>query len=143
MSISACGVCHTHVPAGQTSLRVCGDDSRGLGCRCESQVPVAKHVYQQLGAALRVARERASLTQAELGRRVGLSRTSITNMERGRQVVLVHQLLALSLVLDVAAVDLLPDTAALFDVSTADTSLPEDITELMGNLSVYEAEQAS
>jgi transcriptional regulator with XRE-family HTH domain len=58
---------------------------------------------------VRTARERIGMTQTELAGRLGLSRTSITNIERGRQVVLVHQLLALSVALEISAADLLPD----------------------------------
>jgi transcriptional regulator with XRE-family HTH domain len=65
--------------------------------------------YAEVGRRVRLARERAGLTQDVLAARVLLSRTSITNIERGRQKVLLHTFCSLADALGVAAAVLLPD----------------------------------
>ena len=54
-------------------------------------------VYESLGKLIRLARERAGLSQQELAREIGLTRTSVTNIEQGRQHL---QLDALYLIAD-------------------------------------------
>lgn len=83
-------------------------------------------LYAAIGAAVRAARERAGLTQEELGRRVGLTRTSITNIERGRQQIQVHTLYALAEALEVAVAGLLPP-AEVPDAAALEDRLPRDL----------------
>jgi transcriptional regulator with XRE-family HTH domain len=47
---------------------------------------------QQAGAAVRAARREASLTQAQLGRRLGTSGAYIANVEAGRENLTIGQL---------------------------------------------------
>ena len=76
-------------------------------------------VYRELGRLIRLHRERLTLSQAALARRVGLSRTSVTNIEQGRQKILVHQLLSFAVALGTSPEALLP---------TADTApIPADV----------------
>lgn len=63
--------------------------------------------YRALGARIRTARRRASLTQAALAEQVGLSRTSVTNIESGKQMFPVHTLAALAAALHVSMASLL------------------------------------
>lgn len=48
--------------------------------------------YAQFGARIRVERERAGLSQAELAETLGLVRASVANIESARQRVLAHQI---------------------------------------------------
>lgn len=54
--------------------------------------PEASPLYEEIGRAIREARQQAELSQEDLAYRVGLTRTSITNLERGRQQVPLHTL---------------------------------------------------
>jgi transcriptional regulator with XRE-family HTH domain len=65
--------------------------------------------YTEVGRRVRLARERAGLTQDALATRVSLSRTSVTNIEKGRQKVLLHTLCGLADALGVAPAVLMPD----------------------------------
>ncbi len=65
--------------------------------------------YVEIGRRVRLARERAGLTQDALAARVSLSRTSVTNIEKGRQKVLLHTFCGLAAALGVAPTTLLPD----------------------------------
>jgi XRE family aerobic/anaerobic benzoate catabolism transcriptional regulator len=65
----------------------------------------------ELGRRLRLARERAALTVAELGRRAGVSRRHVTEAEAGRANLSVAKLLALADALEVGPSELLGDTA--------------------------------
>lgn len=58
-------------------------------------------IYTQIGARIRMSRDFAPLTQAELADLVGLSRASIANIETGRQRIMIHQLGVFALVLGV------------------------------------------
>jgi len=60
-------------------------------------VSTRSEVYESLGKLIRLARERAGLSQQELAREIGLTRTSVTNIEQGRQHL---QLDALYLIAD-------------------------------------------
>lgn len=61
----------------------------------------AEEIYKWIGARIRVAREQAGLTQADLAKALGQYRTSITNIEAGKQRLLVHRLADLARVLDI------------------------------------------
>jgi transcriptional regulator with XRE-family HTH domain len=65
-------------------------------------------LYRAIGKLVRLARERAALTQEQLAARVGLTRTSITNIERGRQKIQVHTLCAIAEAVGVPCSALLP-----------------------------------
>ena len=60
--------------------------------RVTKKIVTAGPFYEQFGAAVRFARERQELKQAELGEKVGLTRTSIVNIEQGRQRVMLDDL---------------------------------------------------
>ena len=64
--------------------------------------------YPEFGRRLRLARRRARLSQAELGRLTGMNRTSITNIEGGRQRIPLHLLITFATALDVEPMELLP-----------------------------------
>lgn len=64
--------------------------------------------YQKLGRQIRAARKKSHLTQEALALKISLNRTSITNIEQGRQQLLVHTLVEIANVLDVAPESLLP-----------------------------------
>lgn len=61
-----------------------------------------------IGERLRAARNRAGLTQAELGEALGLSRTAVTNIEAGKQSITVDALLGAARRLGCDLADLLP-----------------------------------
>jgi transcriptional regulator with XRE-family HTH domain len=65
--------------------------------------------YVEVGRRVRLARERAGLTQDALAGRVSLSRTSVTNIEKGRQKVLLHTLCDLAEALGVTPDALMPE----------------------------------
>jgi transcriptional regulator with XRE-family HTH domain len=65
--------------------------------------------YAEVGRRVRLARERAGLTQDALAGRVSLSRTSVTNIEKGRQKVLLHTLCNLADALGVTPEVLMPE----------------------------------
>jgi transcriptional regulator with XRE-family HTH domain len=69
-------------------------------------------IYRVFGSRLRELREKASVTQEELAKRVDLSRTSITNIEKGRQRVLLHQFVDLAEALNVEPTALMPGSSA-------------------------------
>lgn len=58
--------------------------------------------HRAFGDAVRVARDRAGMTQDELAKAVGLTRTSITNIEAGRQRPLLCQAFDLAQTLSVS-----------------------------------------
>lgn len=64
--------------------------------------------YQELGRRIRAARKKSHFTQEALALKISLNRTSITNIEQGRQQLLVHTLVEIANVLDVAPESLLP-----------------------------------
>ena len=68
-------------------------------------------IYRVFGSRLRELREKASVTQEELAKRVDLSRTSITNIEKGRQRVLLHQFVDLAEALNVEPTALMPEAS--------------------------------
>jgi transcriptional regulator with XRE-family HTH domain len=65
-------------------------------------------LYAEFGRIIRVARTRASLSQADLGRAVGLSRASVANIEAGRQHVALDQLFDFAQALNYEPIELLP-----------------------------------
>ena len=65
-------------------------------------------LYRYLGQNIRIAREAAGLTQAELAERVDLTRCSVVNIEGGTQRPPIHVLWLLCKVLKVDWKDTLP-----------------------------------
>jgi transcriptional regulator with XRE-family HTH domain len=61
--------------------------------------------YKSLGNDIRMYREKAGLTQADLAEAAGISRTSLTNIEYGRQRVFVDQLEMICLAIGVSTAD--------------------------------------
>lgn len=53
-----------------------------------------REIYRDFGRKLANLRMEASLTQAELARKIGMSRASLANIERGEQRVYLHQVLS-------------------------------------------------
>lgn len=65
-------------------------------------------LYSKIGELVRMAREKAGWTQADLAKLSGLTRTSITNLEAGNQRIRVHTLLNIAQALGVPPGALLP-----------------------------------
>ena len=65
-------------------------------------------LYTAIGLRVRSARNRAELTQEDLGKAVGVLRTSITNIEKGRQRLPIDLLFDIADALGVQAAALLP-----------------------------------
>lgn len=84
----------------------------------------AEPIYRDFGRRLRKAREKATLTQDGLAKRVGLTRTSITNMEHGNQHVGLHLLYRLAKAVGVPPVELLPDESPVSDAGDLAAQLP-------------------
>ena len=67
-------------------------------------------IYRSIGAALARRRNELQLTQTELAARVDMSRASVANIERGQQSILVHQLLAFMMQLEISSFkELIPE----------------------------------
>ena len=79
-------------------------------------------IYAEFGKLLRLARNRAELTQEALAKRVDLSRTSITNIERGNQPVALHTFVSLARAVGVPAGDLLPADTTDTELTFSDLS---------------------
>lgn len=86
-------------------------------------------LYRVFGSRLRELRERRSVTQEELARRVELSRTSITNIERGRQRVMLHQVVELAEALEAKPEELMPK-----DLGNEDQALRPDVARVIETL---------
>ena len=69
---------------------------------------LTNRLYRLVGERVRLRRQACELTQDELADRIGRSRTSVTNLERGRQKIPLHQLLRISLALNIEPHDLVP-----------------------------------
>ena len=72
----------------------------GGGRAAEFAVEAVEEICARLGEEIRSARDRAGVTQAELGRIVGLSRPSVANLEAGRQDITVSRLVLVARALD-------------------------------------------
>jgi transcriptional regulator with XRE-family HTH domain len=72
-------------------------------------VPAIEPFYRGMGKRIQEARERAGLTQEQLGRRLTppMTRASIANIESAKQRVLCHTLVALCDVLSVPTSEIL------------------------------------
>ncbi|MBV1854537.1 helix-turn-helix domain-containing protein [Catellatospora tritici] len=75
-----------------------------------------KGFYEDFGRRVRVAREKAGVTQGQLAARIGLTRSSIANLEAGRQKVLLHALYGICDALDLDPADLMPERRQSKDV---------------------------
>jgi transcriptional regulator with XRE-family HTH domain len=74
-----------------------------------------RELYKTIGSRIRKARGESELTQEALAAAVSLTRTSITNIEKGRQNLLVHKLIEIAQVLQIAPADLLPSALTPFE----------------------------
>jgi transcriptional regulator with XRE-family HTH domain len=72
-------------------------------------------LYVEFGRRLRAAREKAGLSQAQLGRLAGLSRPAISNIEAGRQHVALEQIYQFAEALDTSPSALMPEVASATD----------------------------
>lgn len=91
--------------------------------------------YSEIGAKIRRQRERAGLTQEQLGEACSLSCSFIGHIERGSRKLSVESLYTLASVLDIS-VDYL-----LFDHAPQETSLPAEISSILRGCSQPEQEQ--
>lgn len=64
--------------------------------------------YVELGKRLRIAREKAGMTQVELARKIRMSRTSVSNIEAGRQGISVAALYAIAAAIGVEPSEVMP-----------------------------------
>lgn len=71
-----------------------------------------ERVYKSIGRQIARFRESRDLTQGELGEQISpkLTRAAISNIEAGRQRLLVHTLIEIARVLQVAPQELLPSS---------------------------------
>ena len=65
-------------------------------------------IYKEVGARIRDARLRLSMSQGDLASRSGFTRTSIVNLEGGKQRIPLHRLFQIASVLNVDPTMLLP-----------------------------------
>ena len=86
-----------------------------------------QRLYSKIGLRIRDLREKASLTQATLGKNVNLSRASIVNIEKGRQHPPVHVLWDIAEELDIEVSNLLPKKAEILN----EVSVPELSPDVM------------
>ena len=68
--------------------------------------------YEQLGKRIRHFREKAGISQDELGRRVFVNNIHISNIETGKKAPSIDLLIELANALEVSADDLLVDSLA-------------------------------
>jgi transcriptional regulator with XRE-family HTH domain len=89
-----------------------------------------EHFYAVLGRLIRLARDAAGLTHAELGEQVSLSRASVANIERGNQRIALHQFVQIAQALGVEPALLLPtpqDRETRIEQAVRRAGLPEEI----------------
>lgn len=86
-----------------------------------------REIYRDFGRKLAILRNEASLTQAELARKIGVSRASLANIERGEQRVYLHQFLSVLSALGRSKLeDLLPAEGAAHPKPKADVTVSGD-----------------
>lgn len=73
-----------------------------------------KHFYRGVGKSIKIARERAGLSQSDLARVLGLARTSVTNMELGNQVISLYDAALI--------VEVIPEWGSALTMRAADAS---------------------
>lgn len=84
-------------------------------------------LYKEIGARIARRRKHLGKIQEELAPPIGISRASLANIEVGRQKLLVHQLLQIAAVLDVAPADLLPSMPVEGREPEAELKMPADL----------------
>lgn len=89
--------------------------------------------YASFGEAVRVAREKANMTQADLASLIGLSRPAVANIELGRQGTLLHTALDIAAALNASLTDDLLRAAL-------DAARRAEIQALEGRLAALRAE---
>ena len=85
-------------------------------------------LYRAIGEGIRRKRLEASISQAQLSRKIGLSRVSIVNIESGRQHAPLNVLWDIALVLRFELKDLIPLNAGVI-VETIERT-PEEMKSL-------------
>lgn len=86
-------------------------------------------IYKILGSKIRKYRQKAGLSQEELGNQLDLTRGSIAKMEAGTQSLYVHSLYKIAKICGIRVVDLLPSSEWVDDPSN-DEELKKKIDEL-------------
>jgi transcriptional regulator with XRE-family HTH domain len=86
-------------------------------------------IYEILGSKIRKYRQKAGLSQEELGNQLDLTRGSIAKMEAGTQSLYVHSLYMIAKICGVKVVDLLP-SGEWVDDPINDEELKKKIDEL-------------
>jgi transcriptional regulator with XRE-family HTH domain len=69
--------------------------------------------YKLIAEKVKMARQAANLSQAELADKIGMKRTSITNIENGQQKIQIYTLYLISEVLHLPVFALLPTSDSL------------------------------
>lgn len=80
--------------------------------------------YKDLGARVRIARRRLSLTQEELAEKTGISASFLGHIERGTRVASLETLVSLCNVLNVT-----PEYLLSASLHSFDSSMPEGLSE--------------
>lgn len=68
----------------------------------------AKALYREIGKRIRAARERAELSQGELGVALGMTRANVSMLEHGAQRILVEHVYNVALLLNRGPREFLP-----------------------------------
>lgn len=68
----------------------------------------AKALYREIGKRIRAARERAELSQEELGVALGMTRANVSNLEKGQTRILIEHVYNTALFLGRKTGELLP-----------------------------------
>ena len=87
--------------------------------------------YEQLGKRIKHFREKAGISQDELGRRILVNNVHISNIETGKKAPSIDLLIELANALEVSADDLLVDSLN-HSSSTADTVLHQLLLDCNG-----------
>jgi transcriptional regulator with XRE-family HTH domain len=86
-------------------------------------------IYEFLGSKIRKYRNKAGLSQEELGNQLSLTRGSIAKMEAGTQSIYVHSLYKIAKIFGIKITELLP-AGEWIDDPTNDDELKKRIDEL-------------
>jgi len=100
-----------------------------------------EHLYTEIGRRIRDLRNRAGMTQEDLGRLLSppMTRVSVANIEGGHQRVLSHTLVQLAAALNVEVTDILPPKAVQ-PVANSNARITDELVSKLG-LSVSAAKQ--
>jgi len=100
-----------------------------------------EHLYTEIGRRIRDLRNRAGMTQEDLGRLLSppMTRVSVANIEGGHQRILSHTLVQLAAALSVEVTEVLPPKA-VEPVSNSSDRITDELVSKLG-LSVSEAKK--